>query len=249
VLYVAATIEWSGGDHERAIAYGEESLRIARELGDGVAEVGALTALGLAHLGISDAHTSREYHRQALEGARGLERDRWIAIALTNIADLEIMLGNYDEADRLAGESLERHRRQGDVEGMGVALLVLGASLLARGEDAEARPKIVESIRCFQRLDFRDFLVSALVALARACMAGDPTRAARLLGAAQTLRAPLGPSQFPWEQAWFAHTEKQARDLLGESVLTAELAAGADDPAAVVAEVLAEPAPASDPAS
>jgi predicted ATPase/DNA-binding SARP family transcriptional activator len=247
VLYVGATIAWSGGDHERAIAYGEESLRLARELGDELAEIGALTALGLAHLGIRDLQVSREYHRECLERARAVGGDRWVAIALTNIADLEIMLGNHAEADELAAESLEIHTRRGDIEGEGVALLVLGASSLARGEDADAIPRIVESIRCFQRVDFKDFLVSALVALARACATSDPTRAARLLGAARTLRQPLGPAQFPWEEGWAASTEERVQARIGESLADAEITAGAEDPAAAVAEVLDEAA--SDPVS
>ena len=242
VLYVGATIAWSGGDHDRAIAYGEESLRLARELGDEMAEIGALTALGLAHLGVRDLHASREYHRECLERARAVGGDRWVAIALTNIADLEIMLGNHAAADELAAESLELHRRRGDIEGTGVALLVLGASSLARGEDADAAPRIVESIRCFQRVDFKDFLVSALVALSGAYAASNPRRAARLLGAARTLRVPLGPAQFPWEEGWAASTEERVRDLIGESLADAEISEGADGPAAVVAEALDEAA-------
>ena len=247
VLYVGATIAWSSGDHERAIAYGDESLQLARALDDEMSEIGALTALGLAHLGVRDLHASREYHRESLERARALGRDRWVAIALTNIADLEIMLGNDAEADELAAESLELHSRRGDIEGTGVALLVLGASSLSRGEDAAAAPRIVESIRCFQRVDFKDFLVSALVALARAYAENDPTRAARLIGAARTLRLPLGPAQFPWEEGWAASTEERVRDLVGESLTAAEIARGADDPAVVVAEVVDETA--SDPVS
>ncbi len=247
VLYVGATIAWSSGDHARAIEYGEESLRLARDLGDETSEIGALTALGLAHLGIRDLQASREYHRACLERARALSRDRWVAIALTNIADLQIMLGNYAEADELAVESLEIHSGLGDIEGTGVALLVLGASSLARGEDADAAPRIADSIRCFHRVDFKDFLVSALVALSRAYAASDPKRAARLLGAAHTLRLPLGPAQFPWEESWAASTEERVRHLIGDSLTDAEMSRGAEDPAAVVAEVVDEAA--SDPVS
>ncbi len=56
-------------------------------------------------------------------------------------------LGNHDEAEALARESLEIGRRLGDDEATGIALLVLGASLLERGREAEAAPLIVESVR------------------------------------------------------------------------------------------------------
>ena len=247
VLYVGSTIAWSNGDYEQAVAYATESLGLARRLGDELAEVGALTALGLAHLGTRDLQKSREYHLGALELARAIERERWVAMALTNLADLEIMLGDHDHADELAGESLEISRRRGDVEGIGVALLVLGSSSLERGRDADAVAQIVESIRCFRRVDFKDFLVSALVALARARASADPAQAARLLGAARTLRVPLGPPQFPWEQAWFERTAGGVRDGLGASRADAELSAGASAPEAVLDEAVGE-AP-SDPAS
>ena len=245
VLYVGATIEWSSGNHERAIAYGEESLELARELNDDLSEVGALTALGLAHLGIRELETSREYHRESLERARAMGGDRWVAIALTNIADLEIMFGNHAEADELAAESLEIHSRLGDIEGKGVALLVLGTTALARGDDVSAAARIVESIRCFRRVDFKDFLASALVALARTSAEDEPARAARLLGAARTLRSPLGDSQFPWESDWYERTAERVHDRLGVDRAVAELSAGASAPYETIDEELAR-APAAE---
>jgi predicted ATPase/DNA-binding SARP family transcriptional activator len=247
VLYVGATIAWSNGDYARAISYGDESLRLAKELGDDMAEIGALTALGLAHQSTGDLDASRAYHHRALEAARAIEHDRWTAIALSNIADLEIMLGDHAVADALAAESLEIHRRIGDVEGTGMALLVWASSLIERGQAADAEPMIVESIGCFQRMDFKDFLVSALVALARTRVTADPAQAGRLLGAGRTLREPLGPSQFPWEPGWFESTETLVRELLGPARAERELDAGAIAPGAVVDEVLA--AAATDPAS
>jgi predicted ATPase/DNA-binding SARP family transcriptional activator len=240
VLYVGATIAWSNGDPERAIAYGEESLQLARELGDEMAEIGALTALGLAHQTAGNLDASLEHHHRALDAARAGGRDRWTAIALSNIADLEIMAGDHVTADELARESLEIHRRIGDVEGTGMALLVWASSLIDRGQNADAEPMIVESIGCFRRMDFKDFLVSALVALARVRATEDPAQAGRLLGAGRTLRIPLGPAQFPWEPGWFESTEQLVRDLLGPSRADDELATGASTPGAVVDEVLAE---------
>jgi predicted ATPase/DNA-binding SARP family transcriptional activator len=238
VLYVGSTIAWSSGDHERAIAYANESLRLARDVGDEIAEVGALTALGLAHQGEGDLLASREYHRECLARARALERDRWVAVALHNIADLEVMLGNYERAEQLGYEGLEINRRIGDVEGTGVTLLVLASSLLERGKDDEAAPMIVESIGCFRLVEFREFLASSLVALARARAATDAEPAARLLGAARTLRMPLGPSQFLWEQAWFDSTLARVRAEIGDTRADSALADGASRPDGVIDEVL-----------
>jgi tetratricopeptide (TPR) repeat protein len=247
VLYYGAAIAWSSGDYERAIAYGQDGLRLAREAGDEMAETGSLMALGLAHQGTREFEKAREFYGSSLERARASGDDRWTAVAHVNIADIEVAFGNHDEADELVREGLEIHRRIGEVEGTGVALLVLASSLFERGRDAEAAPMVVEGLGCFRRVGYKDFLVSALVALARARAAGDPDQAARLLGAARTLRVPLGPAQFLWEQDWAESTEEKVRALRDASRVDTELARGASAPWAVVDEVLAE-AP-SDPAS
>lgn len=248
VLYYGSAIAWSSGDYDRAIVYGREGLRLAREVGDAMAEAGALMALGLAHQGIRDFETARDFYRQGLECGRASGDDRWTAVALVNIADIEVTLGNHDDADELVREGLEIHRRIGEVEGTGVALLVLASSLFERGRDAEAAPMVVESLGCFRRVGYKDFLVSALVALARARAADDPAQAARLLGAARTLRAPLGPAQFLWERDWAGNAEADVRELLGATLADAEHETGASAPGDVIDEVLAEAA-ASDPAS
>lgn len=248
VLYYGAAIAWSSGDYERAILYGRQGLELAREVGDVMAETGALMALGLAHQGTRDFETSRDFYRQSLACARASGDDRWTAVALVNIADIEVAFGNHAEADALAREGLEIHRRIGEVEGTGVALLVLASSLFDRGRDSEAAPMVVESLSCFRRVGYKDFLVSALVALARARAADDPAQAARLLGAARTLRAPLGPAQFLWERDWVESTMENLRELLGLSRADAELETGASAPGAVIDEVLADVA-VTDPVS
>ena len=247
VLYYGAAIAWSSGDYERAVEYGEEGLRLAREVDDEMAQTGALMALGLAYQGTRDFEKAREFYGLSLECARASGDDRWTAVALVNIADIEVALGNHDEADELVREGLEIHRRIGEVEGTGVALLVLASSLFERGRDAEAAPMVVESLSCFRRVGYKDFLVSALVALARVRATSDPAQAARLLGAARTLRAPLGPAQFLWEEEWGGSTEVEVRARLEESRVDSEVARGASTPWAVVDEVLAEVP--SDPAS
>jgi tetratricopeptide (TPR) repeat protein len=242
VLYYGSAIAWSGGDYARAIVYGRDGLQLAREVGDVMAEIGALTALGLAYQGIGDLARSSDFYRRSLDLAQAGGHERWTAVALVNIADIEFLSGNHDDAEALARKGLEIHRHLGEIEGTGVALLVLASSLLDRGREADAEPMVVESLSCFRRVGYKDFLVSALVALARGRAAGDPSQAARLLGAARTLRAPLGPSQFVWENDWAESTEKQVRTLLETSQADAELAAGASAPGVVVDEVLAEAA-------
>ena len=230
VLYWSATLRWTSGEHELAIEQARESLRLGRAVGDERTQVHALTALGLAHLGAGDLLESRRFHAESLELAREHGHERSIANSLSNIADIESTLGNHDVAETLARESLEINRRIGDDAGMGVALLLLAVSMLERGGDEDAVPMIVESVRCFRNVDFKDFLASGLVALARAEDSSDPFGAAVLLGAARTIRASLGHSQFPWEQAWFDTTLERVRVELGDELTEEALSKGSSFP-------------------
>ena len=238
-LYWAATLAWTSGDQEHAIARARESLELARAERDAVAELHALTALGLAQLGLGDLAASRGFHAESLELARAAGRERNVALSLSNIADIDFELGAHAEAEALARESLEIHRRLGDREGTGVALLIVAACMLETGRGDEAVPLVAESVRCFHAVDFKDFVASSLVALARATCSTDARGAARLLGAARALRAPLGPAQFPWEQQWFESTWARVAEAVGEREAEAEMQAGAASPDRAIDESLA----------
>jgi len=181
----------------------------------------------------------RRAHAESLELARALGHERSIANSLSNIADIEATLGNHDEAETLARESLEINRRIGDEAGAGVALLLLAVSTLERGSEEGAVPMIVESVRCFRSVDFKDYLASALVALARAEAPSHPSSAALLLGAARTIRAELGHSQFPWEHAWFETTLECVRAELGDERTEGAVSEGSAFPERTIDDALA----------
>ena len=82
-------------------------------------------------------------------------------------------------------------------------------------------------------------LTSGLVALARAEASSDPFGAALLLGAARTVRASLGHSQFPWEQAWFDTTLERLRAKLGHERTEEALSKGSSFPDHTIDERLA----------
>jgi predicted ATPase/DNA-binding SARP family transcriptional activator len=235
----SAILAWTRGDHAASVEQGLESLELARETGDDECVLRATTTLGLAYFGTGDLASSRRFHAESLELARRLGDERVVGRCLSNLADIAFVLDEHDEAESLATESLEISERVGDREGGGVALLVLAACALEQGREVDAVPMIAESIRRFRAVDFKDFLASSLVALARASASTDAELAARLLGAARTIRSPLGPSQFPWEDAWSDSTLDRVRQQLGESAAEAGLEAGASTPDETIASALA----------
>jgi predicted ATPase len=234
----AAGLDWTLGDHDAAIATATESLELAREIGDELGTLRALTILGLAHNSLGNHETSRRFHTESLDHARELERPRDICVALANLSDLAFHRGDHAEARRLATESLEIGRRIEDEHTIGGAQLTLAVCSLDEGNAEAARPLILDSVRALHSLRFPDYLASALVALARANEEIDPSLAARLIGAARTIRAPLGPPAWQWEPDWSERTLRHLAERLGDSAAAAQVEAGARDPAAVVAEIV-----------
>ena len=80
------------GEHTQAKEFYEQSLRIAREIGDRVAESQALIGLGNIYiLFVGEPATAKDYYQQALTLAREID-DR------INEVDALIGLGNLDES-------------------------------------------------------------------------------------------------------------------------------------------------------
>jgi predicted ATPase/DNA-binding SARP family transcriptional activator len=239
-LYWFATLAWTKGDPGAALEPAAQALAIARAAGDTRSAMRGLMALGLAHMGVGDLLASRACHAESLELGRELGDERAVAMALVNLADIAFMLGEYAEAEAQASASLEVSRRLGDEEVAGIARLELGAVAVAAGDLEAAVQPILEALRSFRRIDFKDFLASSLVALARVRAPSDPARAARLVGAARAIRAPLGPAQFPWEESWVEEVLNTVRPELGERGTRAEIIAGESGWELLIEEELAE---------
>src|SRR5207237_5503635 len=87
-LFVAGQCSMHMGRYPEAQRYLEESLTIAREIGDKRRVAGALQPLGWAHLGQGDLVTARKYLKDALAAAEELGEPREIAAATTTLAQL-----------------------------------------------------------------------------------------------------------------------------------------------------------------
>ncbi len=240
VLGWAGGLAWTQGDDEVAIARAAESLALSRVEGEELGMLRALTALGLAHSSAGNVEEAREWHTQSLELARKLDRDRDVVVALGNLAGIAFDLGEHEVVRQLLEESLVLSREvSADGQGVGVALLTIGASALEQGDEEEARRLVLESLGVFRDLDFKDYTASALVAYARGALETDPHLAARALGASAAIRAPLGPAAYRWEPEWHDRAIDALHVELGEEVTADEVARGRATPEQILDELLA----------
>jgi DNA-binding CsgD family transcriptional regulator len=124
----------------------EETIALARELGDDWCLAGALEGLGFMHLRVGDAPEARRLLTEALAvGRRSGDqfRIRWVSMWLGATA---VVCGDLAEAKSILDEGIAGLRRARDKVFLAGALGYLGMTLICLGEYESARECIEESL-------------------------------------------------------------------------------------------------------
>jgi predicted ATPase/class 3 adenylate cyclase len=176
------------GLFREAQAYGEESLAIAREIGN-MERVGiAHQLLGMAFTEQGDRATALGHFEESLALTRETGPKRRLAAALQNLARWHREGGNLDAAEPLLVQSLALAREQGD-RGANtvVALCELAGLSIERGLHEPARAMLFEATDIASEIgsNFAGRLVLDCAA-ELAALFGNRERAARFIGAAAT---------------------------------------------------------------
>jgi DNA-binding CsgD family transcriptional regulator len=192
-LYEVGWIELFQGDYERAIALLEEGLTLFRELRDRRGVATSLVNLGFAALHLGDKERTAAL-RQEVEALRGEPLDRWTLAWVTTFLGLsELYEGDYERSAALARESLAIYRELGDKRGVSLCLIDLGFIELIRGDHEPAAALLEESVRVLRGSEDKFCLAYGIFGLAAVAAArAEPGRAARLWGAAESLREGIG---------------------------------------------------------
>lgn len=138
------------GRREQAVSLLQESLKIARELGE-KREI----AFSLYHLGAADPTdaAAAAYWQESLKLAQELEDDELLAEALNWSAYTPYRQGETAEATRLLRASLDIRRAMGDRHGLAIALSNLGVIYARQGENEQAQSLLQESLRLYRPFD------------------------------------------------------------------------------------------------
>jgi predicted ATPase/class 3 adenylate cyclase len=176
------------GDHVRARALYEESVEISNELGD---ERGAVFgSINLAEVAArqGDLPGARALYESALAWIRSFG-DRWMeAFALDTFALAIGRAGERDAARSIHVEALAILEELGDRRGVARVLTHLADLALSDGDPARARDLYRQGLGLRQDLGDLPGLAGAMEGLAGAVASDDPAAAARLHGAAESLR-------------------------------------------------------------
>jgi tetratricopeptide (TPR) repeat protein len=124
----------------------EESLAIARELGDRNRIAAAVQSLGYACQTAGDLGRARQLFDEGVELARDVGDTRQIAAALICLGQLLRQQRDFGGAEQLYREATDIARRLGDEESVGIGLLNLAMVAIECGRLQEARPLLRDAV-------------------------------------------------------------------------------------------------------
>jgi tetratricopeptide (TPR) repeat protein len=219
----AGQIAYFMGRYGEAQRYLEESLAIARELGDTRRVAAALQPLGNVRIAQGDFAGARKHLEEGLHLARELGNQRDLAAATNQLAQLKRVEGDVDAAEPLYEQVLAIARELGDHETIAIGLLNLAMTTVARRQLERARAMATEAHAIVQEVGLTRVRVSVLeVCAGLASAGGQMEAAARLFGAAEQLAAQSGMRRSIADEAYLKPLIDRARQALGAGFNDAE---------------------------
>ena len=219
----AASIAVWQGDEPSAVIWCEESLIIAREIGDRFGAGNALLILGHAATAAGDFDRANHMHDAALAVMRDLGETAanavsTVGLSLGNLADVALTQGDYPRTTRLAEEALGLQRELGFAWGAAHSLFTLASVARYQGDSMRATALYQESLN--QAWDQRDQRLMARVFDCLAILAvesGLAGCAARLFGVAARVHGLLGTPLDPVARPHHDRAIADTRAALGDS--------------------------------
>jgi predicted ATPase len=207
--------------HPRGIALLEEAAALARELHNPSRLCGMLRAL--ANALVTDGRQIERgiaVYEEALALAREIKLVRSVALILAGLGSALTFTGQYIRAQPLLLEGLALQQELNDVAQMAWSFLFLG--VLAYLQDAwlAAQQYFTQGLAIVTKVGNLNCLPDLLEGIAGVAAAQRrPVQAARLLGAAETLRTSLTLMRSPVADAYYGRILSVTRAQLSEEAL------------------------------
>ncbi len=203
------------GRYADGYKYLEESLEIAREIGDKTRIASVLQPLGMAAVGLGQSAKAREYIEEAVSLARQLDRQRELAAALMALAQLHRMEAQPEVAEPLYEEALSLARSLHDRETTAIGLLNLAMVWIGRDRTTLARPMLIEVLVIVMEIGSRPVGQSALEVTAGWCASREAWESAALFfGAAEAQAERASLQRDAVDEAFLSPLMTKARNAL-----------------------------------
>jgi len=212
------------GNYPRAQTLEEESLALFREQETARGISWALMSLGDVALDQGDTARATVLFQDALDVARHEGMKDYSAWSLINLGRIAYVQGDLVRASPLFEESLALFRDLDYRDGLAQVLLELAR---VQGDRNRAAELFGESLVLCREIESARDMAYCLAGLAGiAAASGQPERAARLFGAAEVLREPVGMPLPPAYRAAYERDVAAIRAQLDDTTLAAAWAAG-----------------------
>lgn len=188
------------GHSARAAALAREAVELARAVGPPQALVVSLNVLTTRAAQEGDLGAARGHRDESVATARAAGDRRLEALAHFTLAEAHLHAGRYDEVDSVGAEALALAREVGDREVMSIVLARTGMAAALDGRPEAATARLGDALEHARLLGFPDTAAWCCEGLALvAAERGEADRAARLLGAGESLRRAGGGVAQPAE--------------------------------------------------
>ena len=216
------------GRYAEARGYLEESLVLARELGDQNRIAAVLQPLGQACLGDGDVESAERYSAESITVARAVGNPRQIATALNGHAQLLRKQRDLSGAEALYAEVVQILNGLGDRESVAIGWLNLAVVAIERSNFEAARALLAQALQVATTLGSQQVGQSTLDELAGLCAAAArPEAAMQLFGAAESQAERSGLRRDSADAAFLLPLIERARNALGAEVASRLQAEGA----------------------
>ncbi len=206
------------GDYAAARPHIEQSLALYRSLDDDRGVARALSGLAVVAMYQGDYATARVCNEESLAGYRAIGAKRGEAIALHNIGYLAWCEGRGEESAQHFEAALVRLSEVGDRQHQALTLAGVGAARLQMNEIEAARLALSSALELSIELGTeREGVYAVEMAAELAALESRPEDAARLVGAARTLREEIGSPSVPAEESARRALRKRLGETLGEA--------------------------------
>ena len=217
-----AIVAYYQGDYTAAQARFEEALALWRPLGDRYSIAKSFSGLGEIALRLSDYEAAQKNYAESLAMRRQFGDTYGTANSLNGLGEAALSRGDFQAARGFLEESLALRRQMGDTQSIAHSLHNLGEVALRQSEYAAARESFLSSLRLMRESEDQYGIAHSLESLAAACVLPEQAAsAARLLGAAETLRVAIGSPRPPSAEEEYRSRVAAVREALGDAAFTA----------------------------
>jgi tetratricopeptide (TPR) repeat protein len=222
-----ALIAEAQGDYVRARGLHEQNLARAREREDTTAMANSLVNLASVAAQQGEHAEALRHYEASLALYRQTGDADGRAEALGGLAELALHDGDDEQARRLGEESLSVWRALGETAHVALALAQLGEVARRSGDLGAAHARLREALKLSRETGRMAVVMRSLEGCAMVCLdSGHAIRAARLHGAAATLRDALRTPLPPLHRGAYDRALQAVRAALGAVEFAKAFASG-----------------------